>query len=366
MWDAVTKSHPRILAYSHSAGIPELRRAFSAYYAGHQVELTPDELVVTAGGSEAILFALASTTDPGDEILVPEPLYANYIGFANMVGVNVVPIPTEPANGYHLPPRPVWEERLSSRTRAILYCSPGNPTGTVFTDEEVEMVLQMARDWGLWVVADEVYREFCYDGLKHRSVMTRKDDWDRIILVDSISKRFAACGARIGCLGSKNRRFLDTAMHYAQARLSPPGVGQIMATAALGLGQDYYRGIVTEFQRRRDVVMEEIARMPGVLCEKPRGAFYAAATLPVADAEDFAVWMLNEFQHEGETAFVAPGNGFYATPGAGRQEVRIAYVYQEDPLRRALRALAEGLKRYPGRKAEAGAAAARVTAKARD
>jgi aspartate aminotransferase len=349
MWEAVLKDHPQVLAYSPSPGIPELRSALSAYYAKHRVDLTPEDLIVTAGGSEAILFAFASIGDPGDDVLIPEPLYANYIGFANMLGLTVTPIPTAPEDGYHLPPREVWEQRLTSRTRAILICNPGNPTGTVYREEEVEQVLEMARAWGLWVVADEVYREFCYDGMKHRSILTYKEEAERIILVDSISKRFSACGARIGCLGSKNKGLVAAAMHYAQARLSPPGLGQVMATAAMSLPEEYYEGIVKEFQRRRDVVMEEIGKMPEVLCQTPHGAFYAMAKLPVEDAEHFAVWMLTQFQHQGETTFVAPGNGFYASPGGGRQEVRVAYVFQEEALRRGLRTLAEGLRQYPGR-----------------
>jgi aspartate aminotransferase len=349
MWESALRDHPKVLAYSPSPGIPELRRALAGYYARHGVELGPDDLIVTTGGSEAILFAFATIADPGDEVLIPEPLYANYLGFGNMVGVRVVPIPTSPADGYHLPARSVWEERLSSRTRAILFCNPGNPTGTVYREKEVEMILDMARDWGLFVIADEVYREFCYDGLTHRSILTYKEEADRILLVDSISKRFSACGARIGCLGSKNREVLAAATHYAQARLSPPSIGQWMACAALTLPQEYYQDLQSEFQRRRDVVMEELGKMPGVLCHTPRGAFYAMATLPVEDAEHFAVWMLNHFQFHGETVLVAPGNGFYATHGAGRREARIAYVFEEAALRQALRALAEGLRQYPKR-----------------
>lgn len=365
MWEAALQDHPKVLAYSPSTGIPELREALSAYYAGHGVDLTPDDLIVSTGGSEAILFAFAVTCDPGDEVLIPEPLYANYLGFANMLGLRVVPIPTDPEDGYHLPPRAVWEGRLSARTRAILFCNPGNPTGTVYREEEVEMILGMARDWGLFVVADEVYREFCYDGLTHRSILTYKGEADRIVLVDSISKRFSACGARIGCLGSKNRELVAAATRYAQARLSPPSIGQWMARAALTLPPAYYAEVLGEFQRRRNVVMEELGKMPGVLCHTPRGAFYAMAKLPVEDAEHFAVWMLNQFQHQGETALVAPGNGFYATPGAGAQEARVAYVFEEAALRRALGVMAEGLKQYPGRIEGAETAAAAAPVKSR-
>lgn len=349
MWEAALRDHPKVLAYSPSAGIPELRRSLSGYYEKHGVRLSADDLIVTTGGSEAILFAFAVLADPGDEVMIPEPLYANYLGFGNMLGVAVAPIPTRAEDGYRLPPRAAWEERLTSRTRAILFCNPGNPTGTVYTETEVEMILGMARDWGLWVIADEVYREFCYDGLKHRSILTWDGDADRIILVDSISKRFSACGARVGCLGSRNKELIAVATRYAQARLSPPSVGQWMATAALTLPDDYYATLLAEFQQRRDVVMEELAKMPGVRCETPRGAFYAMPTLPVEDAEDFAVWMLNEFQQDGETVLIAPGNGFYATPGAGQREGRVAYVFEEGALRRALRVLAAGLGQYPRR-----------------
>jgi aspartate aminotransferase len=349
MWETALRDHPKVLAYSPSAGIPELRRALSGYYEKHGIGLSADDLIVTTGGSEAILFAFAVLADPGDEVMIPEPLYANYLGFGNMLGVQVVPIPTRAEDGYRLPPRAAWEERLTSRTRAILFCNPGNPTGAVYNETEVEMILEMARDWGLWVIADEVYREFCYDGLTHRSILTWERDADRIILVDSISKRFSACGARIGCLGSRNKELVAAATCYAQARLSPPSVGQWMATAALTLTDDYYLTLRDEFQTRRDVVMEEFAGMPGVRCETPRGAFYAMPTLPVEDAEDFAIWMLNEFEHGGETVLIAPGNGFYATPGAGKREGRVAYVFEEGALRRALRVLAAGLAAYPRR-----------------
>ena len=323
MWEAALRDHPKVLSYAPSTGFLELREAFSRYYARHRVELGPEDLIVTVGGSEAILFALAVTADAGDEVMVPEPLYANYIGFGNLVGVRMVPIPTSPTDGYHLPPREVWEERLTARTRAILFCNPGNPTGTVYTEAEVQMVLEMAEEWGLFVVADEVYREFCYDGLIHRSVLTYPQAADRVLLVDSISKRFSACGARIGCVGSRNREVIAAATHYAQARLSPPSIGQWMAQAALTLPDSYYDALKAEFQRRRDIVMEEFAAMPGVQCQTPRGAFYAMATLPVDDAEQFAVWMLNQFQHGGETCLVAPGNGFYAAAAADSLWTRV-------------------------------------------
>ncbi len=349
MWDAVVNDHPAVLAYSPSTGIREMREALSDYYGRHGVELGPEDLVVTAGGSEAILMALGAVTDPGDELLIPEPMYANYIGFAALLGVRVIPVPANPEDGYRLPPRRVWEERLTGRTRAILICNPGNPTGAVYTEPELEMILEMARDWGLFVAADEVYREFCYDGLRHRSILTYREESERLIVMDSISKRFSACGARIGCLGSRNSSLIAAVTRFAQARLSPPSLGQWMATAALRLPQDYYDHLQQEYQRRRDVVVEELNNAEGVLCRVPRGAFYAMPILPVDDAEKFAVWMLEEFSDQGETVMVAPGNGFYATKGAGRREARIAYVYGEEPLRRAMKVLVKGLGQYPGR-----------------
>jgi aspartate aminotransferase len=349
MWAAIRENPPTVLAYSPSEGIPELRVAMSAYYQRHGIGLTPDQLIVTTGGSEAISLALGAITDPGDEVLVPEPLYANYLGFAHLLGVRVIPIPTQAETGYHLPARAIWEERLTSRTRAILICNPGNPTGTVYRREELELVLSLAADWGLFVLADEVYREFCFDGATHHSLLTLGGPTDRVVLLDSISKRFSACGARIGSLGTTNPDVYRACLHFAQARLSPPSLGQIMATRAYGLGPSYYSELVGEYQSRRDAVMEALSEIDGAFCETPRGAFYAMITLPVNDADRFAGWMLSDFSHEGETTFVAPGNGFYATPGAGAREVRLAYVLDSQRMKRAIEVLGAGLAAYPGR-----------------
>lgn len=349
MWAAIRENPPTVLAYSPSEGIPELRQAISAYYQNHGIGLTPDQLIVTTGGSEAISLALGAITDPGDEVLVPEPLYANYLGFAHLLGVRLIPIPTEAETGYHLPARAIWEERLTSRTRAILICNPGNPTGTVYRREELELVLSLAADWGLFVLADEVYREFCFDGATHHSLLTLGGPTDRVVLLDSISKRFSACGARIGSLGTTNPDVYRACLHFAQARLSPPSLGQIMATRAYGLGPSYYSELVGEYQNRRDAVMEALSEIDGVFCETPRGAFYAMITLPVKDADRFAGWMLSDFSHEGETTFVAPGNGFYATPGAGAREVRLAYVLDSQRMKRAIEVLGAGLAAYPER-----------------
>ena len=257
--------------------------------------------------------------------------------------------PGRPEDGYHLPPREVWEEKISPRTRAAIVCNPGNPTGTVYRPDELEMVLGIAKDHGLFVVADEVYREFCFDGERHRSFMNYRDTEDRVILIDSISKRFSACGARIGAVSTTNREAYEACHHFSQARLSPPTLGQLMAVDAFAFDDDYYAELAGAYVKRRDAVMEELSKMPGVLCEVPKGAFYAMAKLPVDDSDTFAAWMLSDFSHEGETTFVAPGGGFYATPGAGKQEVRIAYVFEADVMRRAMEVLGKGLEAYPGR-----------------
>ncbi len=350
MWNALRGHLPRTLAYSPSGGIPELREAFSGYYRRHGIALDPAEILVTTGGSEAILFAIGAVADPGDAVIVPEPLYANYLGFARFLGVEVTPITSAAKNGYHLPPVAELERTITERTRAILLCNPGNPTGTVYEEAEVEMVAGLARRRGLYLIVDEVYREFCYDGRRHKSVLTMQGLDGLVILVDSISKRFSACGARIGCLATRNREVFDTCMKFAQARLSPPGLGQIAAVPALSLPDSYYEGFVREFQRRRDIVMEILSSERSIGCRPPRGAFYVMATLPVDDAERFVRWMLNEFQSGGETVMVAPGDGFYATPGLGKQEIRLAYVFEEETLRRAVSLLVEALRAYPGRR----------------
>jgi len=349
MWEALRKGLPRTLAYSPSAGNSELREAFSHYYATHGIRLAPAEIIVTAGGSEAILFALGAVADAGDDVIIPEPLYANYIGFSRFLGIDVRPLTCDPENGYHLPPTSAWEALLTPRTRAILLCNPGNPTGTVYEDAEIEETVSFARKHDLFLIVDEVYREFCYDGLKHRSLLTLEGLDDRVILVDSISKRFSACGVRIGCLATRNTEVFGTALKFSQARLSPPGLGQIAAVPALSLPPAYYEGFVREFEARRNIVVEMLKGAPGVVCRPPKGAFYVMARLPVDDADTFVRWMLTDFQKNGETTMVAPGDGFYATPGKGKQEVRLAYVFEEDVLRRAVGVFLEGLQSYPGR-----------------
>jgi len=346
MWDALREARIEVLSYSPSGGIPEFVAALQRYYERHGHTLDREELIVTTAGSEAILFALGTICDPGDEIIIPEPFYANYNGYAALLGVRVVPVISTPEDGYALPPREALVAKITPRTRAILLCSPCNPTGRVYTRAEFETAVELAREHRLFLMADEVYREFCYAPGRPVSVLDFPEIADRAIMVDSLSKRFSVCGARIGCLVSRNRELVAAAMKYAQARLSPPTLGQVMGVAALDLPPSYHAGILEEYRRRRDGVMAALAEMPGVVCQTPQGAFYVMAKLPVADAEAFVRWMLTDFELDGETTMVAPGNGFYATPGAGESEVRIAYVLAAEKLTRAMAIMRAGLDAY--------------------
>lgn len=347
--DAVRRADIKVLAYAPSQGTAEYRDALVEYYARHRIRLDADEILVTTAGSEAILFAMACVTNPGDEVIVPEPLYANYLGFAAMLETRIVPISCRVETGYHLPPIEEIERLVTPRTRAILYCNPGNPTGTIYAASEIETLALLCRRHDLFLIADEVYREFVYEGDPPPPILTLPGLDERAIMVDSISKRVSACGARIGCLASRNREFLAAALKFAQARLSPPTFGQILGQAAARLPARYFEEMVAEYRRRRDVVYEALSAMPGVVCRRPAGAFYAMARFPVDDAERFVVWMLRDFQLHGETTFLAPGNGFYATPGLGLQEARIAFVLNSEALRRALHIVGLALTSYPGR-----------------
>jgi len=339
----------QVLAYGHSAGLAEYRAGLARYYARFDIPVTAEEILVTTGGSEAILFALMTVCETGDNVLVPEPFYTNYSGFAIMAGAEVRGIPTRGADGFHLPPRSVIESLIDSRTRAILWSSPGNPTGAVYTRQELEMLRDLALERGLYLLADEVYREFTYDGARHTSLFHLDGIEDRAVMLDSISKRFSACGARIGCLVTHNREILDTCLRFGQARLCPPTVDQIAATAALATPQSYFDEVRDEYQKRRDVLVSGLGSIPGVKCLEPAGAFYLMAELPVRDAEHFARWLLEDFTFEGRTVMVAPGPGFYITPGSGEREVRMAYVLNCDDLRGAVRVLDQALQVYPGR-----------------
>ena len=347
--DAVRNYDRRVLEYGHSKGDANYIRGLVNYYKTRGIEVQPRDIQVTTGGSEAIIFAMICVAGVGEEIIVFEPFYTNYNGFAMMAEVKLVPVTLGAENGFHLPPRDRIEACVSPRTRAILACSPNNPTGTVYTRQEMELLADLCKAHNLFFLSDEVYREFVYEGT-HTSVMHLDGISDRAILLDSISKRYSACGARIGCLVSKNAQVTDSALRMGQARLCPPSIEQVGAAQALTLKDDYYEGFVEEFRRRRDAVYEELMKIPGVVCRKPSGAFYIMAKLPVKDVEDFARWMLTDFSLDGATTMVAPGPGFYCTPGKGCDEARIAYVLEVEHLRKAMRILAAGIEAYNKRR----------------
>lgn len=339
--------------YGPSQGLPEFVEALRGYYAGHGIRLETEQIFATTAGSEAIQFTLAALCDPGDEVVVFEPFYTNYSGFAAILGVRPVPVTTRAEDGYHLPDRAAIEASIGPRTRAILVCSPNNPTGTVYTAAEIDLLAAICRERGLWLVADEVYREFVYDGRTHRSVLTLDGLEDRVVVVDSVSKRYSLCGARVGNIVCRHRPFMDAILRMGQARLCPPTLGQWAATGLTDVPASYLAGVIAEYQKRRDVTVDTLTAVPGVLLRRPEGAFYVCAKLPIADAGAFAEWLLTDFALDGETVMVAPADGFYATPGLGRDEVRIAYVLEEAKLRRALRCLTAALDAWSGRPAAA-------------
>ena len=340
----------KVVAYGRSEGEVALREAYREYYGRFGIELSPDEILVTTGGSEALLFAFFCVAGVDEEILVFEPFYTNYNGFAAVVGVTLKPLATEPLAGYRLPPREVVEAAVGPKTRAIAICNPNNPTGTVYGEDELNMVAEVAEKHDLFIIADEVYREFVYDGLSHTSMLSMPAVADRVIVTDSLSKRFNVCGARIGCLVSRNADVVAAALKLGQARLSPPVVEEFAAAAALKLPpEEYVQPMIEHFRRRRDIVYDAVAKMPGVVGYKPAGAFYMVPEFPVDDAEKFVSWMLTDFDLDGATTMLAPADGFYSTPGLGLREARIAYVLGEDELALAMVCLAEGLNQYPGR-----------------
>jgi len=346
MRDRLKQLEDKVLEYSPSTGTPEFLRSLHHYYQTRLgIKLHPGEILATTGGSEAILFAFMACANEGDEVLVVEPFYANYRTFAEMAGLNIVPVTSRGRDGFHLPPREVWERALTPRTRVVILCNPNNPTGTVYSREELEIVASFCRDNGLFLVSDEVYREFVYDGRRAISALELEDASDFVVVVDSLSKRYSACGIRLGALVTRNGEVYDACLRMAQGRLSPPGLAQFIAVGAESLGEDYTREVVAEYQRRRDVLYEGLTSIPGVFLTKPEGAFYCVVKLPVESAEDFAVWLLTDFSHDGATVMVAPANGFYAS-GLGKSEVRIAYVLKEEDLRVAVGLLAEALGRY--------------------
>lgn len=343
-WEAVRGYPEKVLAYGHSAGQAELREGFARYYRRFGYDVAALDVTVTTGGSEAILFAFLACCDPGDEVLCFEPFYTNYNSFAVSAGVRLVPTACRAEDGYHLPPAPEIEAKVGPRTRALIACTPNNPTGTVLTRAEMEALAGIARRHRLFFLSDEVYREFVY-GERHTGVL-ELGLGDQAVMLDSISKRFSACGARLGCAVTKNRALGQAFLHLGQGRLCPPTLEQAGALALVDLDAAYYRGIEEEYRCRRDVVVDALAGIPGVVCRRPAGAFYAMAKLPVADAEEFAVWLLTTFRHAGATVMVAPGDGFYATPGRGKDEIRIAYVLATAALAEAMECLARGIAAY--------------------
>ncbi len=347
--DAVRNFDQKVVEYSHSAGILSYRQKLASYYHSVGIEVTPDEIIVGAGASEAILFTMQSCLDPGDEIIIPEPFYANYIGFAVNSGVEIVPIPSSIESGFALPPIADFEKAISPRTKAIMICNPNNPTGYLYSREELEVLRKLVLKYDLYLFADEVYREFTYDGLKHESVMHLEGLEEHIVMIDSVSKRYSACGVRIGNLVTKNKAVLATALKFAQARLSPPTFGQVAAEAAVDTPSSYFDMVMDEYLARRDLVVKEINSMEGAFCPVPKGAFYVTAKLPIDNADKYCQWLLEEFNHNNQTVMLAPATGFYTTPGKGHNEVRISYVLNVNDLKNAMDTLAASLKVYPGR-----------------
>ena len=339
----------KVIEYSHSAGILSYRKKLAEYYHRVGIEVTPDQMIVTTGGSEGILFALLVCLNPGDEIIIPEPFYANYNGFAIAAGVVVKPIASYIDDGFGLPPMSAFEEAITPRTRAIMVCNPNNPTGYLYSREELGLLRDIVKKHDLYLFADEVYREFCYDGNQHYSVMNLEGIDQNVVLLDSISKRYSACGVRIGVMISRNKQIIDTAMKFAQARLSPPTFGQIAGEEAVNTPESYLVKVLEEYVKRRDIVVESINKMDGCFCPNPGGAFYAVARLPIDDSDKFCQWLLDDFNYEGQTVMLAPATGFYSTPGRGKDEVRISYVLNLGDLKNAMKCMEEGLKVYPGR-----------------
>jgi aspartate aminotransferase len=347
--DAVRHADFKVLEYSHSAGNESYRRKLVQYYKKAGIEVDHTQIIVTTGGSEAILFGFMSCLDPGDEVIIPEPFYANYNGFAVAAGIKVVPVTSQIENGFALPPIADFEKLITPRTKAILICNPNNPTGYLYSREEMEALKQFVLKHNLYLFSDEAYREFCYGG-EPVSAMQLTGLEEHVVLMDTISKRYSACGGRIGALVTKNKQVLDSVMKFAQARLSPPSFAQILGEAAVDLPDNYFDATKAEYRKRRDVLVKRLNEMPGVTCPNPGGAFYAMARLPIDDADFFCQWLLESFSYNGQTVMLAPASGFYGTPGLGKNEVRLAYVLNVGDLNKAMDCLQQALKEYPGKK----------------
>lgn len=348
--EAVRNADLPVLAYSHSAGILSYRKKLVEYYKSVGIELTPDEIIVTCGGSEGILFAFGSCLDPGDEVIIPEPFYANYNGFAVSSGVTVKPIFSTIENGFALPAIEEFERVITPKTKAIMICNPNNPTGYLYSEEELVELSRIVEEHDLFLFADEVYREFVYDGAKHFSVMNLKNIEQNVVLLDSVSKRYSACGVRIGAFITHNKEVYNTAMKFAQARLSPPTYGQVLGEAAIDTPKEYFDAVIKDYVARRNTVVEAINKMPGCFCPNPKGAFYAVARLPIDNSDKFCKWLLEDFDYNGKTVMLAPATGFYSTHGKGTHEVRISYCLCVEDLKEAMKCLEEALKVYPHKK----------------
>lgn len=345
-FEAVKNFNNEVLEYAVSPGLPELISSLQQYYTTYNMDFESDEILVTNGGSEALLFALMATCDPKDNILVPEPFYSNYNGFSQSINVNITPITTKAEEGFHLPSKEKIQSLITSKTKAILISNPGNPTGIVYTKKELYMISEIAKENDLWIISDEVYREFVYDGLEYTSFGNIKEVEDRVIIIDSVSKRYSACGARIGSIASKDKTLIAEILKLCQGRLCVSTLDQVGSVELYNTPSSYFTEVNNEYKNRRDVLYNELIKVKGVICKKPAGAFYIVAKLPIENAEDFVIWMLTDFNKDGETVMACPAEDFYATPGLGRDEIRLAYVLKEDDLHKAAIILKEGLEKY--------------------
>ena len=347
--NALRNINLKVIEYSHSAGNESYRRKLATYYQKIGINIDSTEMLITTGGSEAILFALMSCVNPDEEVITPEPFYANYNGFATTAGIKIVPVTSYIKEDFALPPIKDIEKKITSKTKGIIVCNPNNPTGYLYSKEELLHLKEIVKRHDLFLFSDEAYREFCYDGAEHFSAMNLEGIENNVIMLDSVSKRYSECGVRIGALVTKNKDVIYTALKFAQARLSPPGLGQIAGEASIDTPDDYFKEVNREYTARRNYMVEALNKIPGVYCPKPKGAFYTVVKLPVDDADKFAQWLLEEFEYNNQTVMVAPASGFYSTPGSGKNEVRIAYVLKIDDLKNAMETLEEALKVYPGR-----------------
>lgn len=349
VWDKMRQLNIKVLEYSNSEGFESYRKGLAKYYNNIHIGIDHTNIMITTGGSEALLFGFMTCLNPGDEVIIPEPFYANYNGFACAAGIKVVPVTSSIESGFALPPIDDFRKLISPKTKAILICNPGNPTGYLYSKAELETLRDIVKEHDLFLFADEVYREFAYDGAEHFSVLNLEGIEENVIVVDSVSKRYSMCGARIGAMITRNKTVMQAALKFAQARLSPPTFGQIASEAALETPSSYFDAVVDEYIERRNLIVDGLNKIPGVFCPKPKGAFYGVVRLPIDDSDKFAQWLLEEFNYNNQTIMVAPASGFYSTPGLGKNEVRIAYVLKIEDLKASLKILEEALKVYPGR-----------------